>query len=347
MALFYTAIFGQFKPYRLDAPNNLILEGQYQILFTFIAVLVVKQNAIPEIPYHEDVLDSALLICNSAMFISIMLSAWKNYNAAVNSSSPTVIKLLDIKSSIEKFSLDTGRDRLLCQSMLDNCSDEAIFKLLTLVTENIIRKKRVSSMKYTYYTPASYQKEKQLRFQLPDAIEKEPDRPVMYRDVEGGTTYLRIPQQRVDSFSFLNTFHGRIVEIPSEVFKLSYHMESLGFVGKGRQHNRETTENVNADDRRSSWGSVSTPDHIPIPQSILRGDDPIFSLSYSDENPSSESYDSNNADLSKYQQYIVDSSVELVGSSNTTIATRLLKNSQLRRTIDSKISILDSDDDVM
>jgi len=286
MALMYTALFGQFKPYKIETLNILLLEGQYQILFTFIAVLVVKQNFIPEIPYHEDVLDAGLIACNSAMLFSIILSIRRDFNESskvLPTSTKTVRKIL-LKSNI---SLQFIHDRIMCEELLENCSSDSLQVMLTLIFQNIYLRKRDCLTRYVYYTPVNNDNRKFLRF---DSQDKEVQHEVSYKDIENCTVYLRIPQFCIDNFRFRTIYQNRIVEIPGKVFHLSFHLQESGYAGKIRM--------TSALDEEDSWGSVSTPDFIPIPECILQGWDPIFSDGSSSSKGNSSNYISSSDDES-------------------------------------------------
>jgi len=279
IALIFAELLSQFRPYRFEAPNNLLVEGQYQILFTFVGILVIKQNSIPEIPYHEDVLDLTLVLCNTAMLLSVILSAWRSRKHEPSSAERGhSLQLVLVKSRTRSLCLDNYHDKVLLAKMLSNSSDESLQRLLQLVFENIISNKRCSSMKYVYYTPVSerFEFQKKLRFET-DAV---PAFPVMHSDIEGCTVYLRIPSQATDRFQFMCQNVDDVVQIPSEVFKLPFHLQRMGYrpIGEKESSLMSAVSNVITRGDEDSWGSVSTPGKIPILDRIVRDWDIMFTV---------------------------------------------------------------------
>jgi hypothetical protein len=278
IALIFAELLSRFRPYRFEAPNNLLVEGQYQILFTFVGILVIKQNSIPEIPYHEDVLDLTLVLCNTAMLLSVILSAWRSRKHDESNSAERghSLQLVVVNSKIRSLCLDNYHDKVLLGKMLSNSTDESVQRLLQLVFENIVTNKRCSSMKYVYYTPVSERREsqKKLRFEMDAA----PAFPVMHSDVEGCTVYLRIPSQATDRFHFMCQNDGDVVQIPSEVFELPFHLRRMGYrpIGVTASSLMSAVSNVITRGDEDSWGSVSTPGKIPFLDLVARDWDIMF-----------------------------------------------------------------------
>jgi hypothetical protein len=283
IALAYCELFFRAKPYRFEAPNNLLLEGQFQILLTFIGVLVVKQNSIPEIPYHEDVLDLVLLICNTAMLLSVASSAWKNYQQhyhSPNESTNIKIKSIRMMTKLRAFELETIHNRELVEKALIACSDESIGKLLSIVYNHIVKRRLTSAMKYTFYMPLNRGdvKSNKRNVRFLDNVADFQVSTVLHHEIESKTIYLRIPSDSIDLFRFVCRFDCGLVVIPSEVFMLPFQSHASE-KGNNSYNPADNAVVVNNDDDDDDYDDdLSAPFQIPIPESVLREWDEMLSL---------------------------------------------------------------------
>ena len=94
ISLGYTILFKRVRPSKFPEINELMIEGQYQITFTFFFLLVVKQSSLPEIKNSEGIIDISLIIVNVAMIILALYHNWLSWYRTVTTKKETSIKIL-------------------------------------------------------------------------------------------------------------------------------------------------------------------------------------------------------------------------------------------------------------
>lgn len=230
IAVAFVKLFKKFRPFKYEEANNLLLESQYQILFTFFILLVIKQNSIPEIPNAEAVIDASLVIVN--LFIVVItlrqiLSTFLSHNnvsqianfevfySVENNKHTKTTELVEKNEFKKDLNLAFGSDIELVNRMIANLKNNEIEELLLEIQRNLIPRNASSGINFTYYMPEhAVNSVKGVTYGVNNGHET--------RDIESGIVYLRFPPSSAKYFTFACPFesNGRkyIIVIPDHAF---------------------------------------------------------------------------------------------------------------------------------
>lgn len=287
IALVYVKLFKSYRPFKYEEANSLLLEGQYQILFTFFILLVMRQGSIPDIPYSEDVIDASLVIINLLIIVvtvyQILFSFGSNNKVSstpsvlansINKKNKNKAEGFEKKEYKKDLNLAFGSDINLVNTMLVKLKDPEIEELLLEIQRHLMFRSISLKTQFIFYMPEhAGGSNKEVNFGIKQGHE--------VRDVESATVYLRFTSNCAKYFTFACPFErdGQryLIVIPEEAFNVKNYPKYLPKLNLDYLQYNGDPNSLAAIQRKIM---LSMEHAIPPPESAMRCFDDLFATDW-------------------------------------------------------------------